>query len=157
MTNMCTCEDCGRLRADSPPLNVELLDKTLDYIKTLEAFRADGVEMDERWNQASWGIQGPECGTAMCFAGWACKLAGKRLVVERMTTRWLDNERREAGVLVVEDDDGGRREISEVASELLGLNVFEKTLYDGSNDLSDLESTVARIKAGAYRDGKGAA
>lgn len=40
--------------------NVELLQKTLQYIK----------DHPEEWNQSSW-----DCGTTACFAGWACRLA----------------------------------------------------------------------------------
>ena len=47
-------------------VNVELLEQTMQYIN----------DHPEQHNQATWLT---DCGTASCFAGWACHLSGWNL------------------------------------------------------------------------------
>lgn len=42
----------------------------------------DQIEADpEHWDQTNWS-KVTECGTTLCFAGWACKMEGLRLAIE---------------------------------------------------------------------------
>lgn len=134
-----------------PVLNVDLLDKTMDHIRQLEAFKAEGLLMNEHWDQGTWGTQTETCGTAMCFAGWAVKLAGGNLVA-RAVVAARPSPLSNGTDLVVLKDDGTVREVDVVAVELLGLTDGEETdLFEADNDLEDLEVYVRHIKNGAYR------
>src|SRR5487761_1571675 len=54
--------------------NIELLDATMAAIDASEAADTSNVVAPLRWDQATWWEQ-DNCGTAMCFAGWAAHLA----------------------------------------------------------------------------------
>ena len=130
-----------------PELNVDLLDKTLDHIKMLVAFEADGCEMDQHWNQNWWGTRN-ECGTTLCFAGWALKLAGHTIVPRSEGNQFHYKGGDDLGVEV----DGEDRHIAKVAREELGLTNYEKQLlFCSSNRLDDLERRVTHIKEGKFR------
>src|SRR5262245_8939702 len=59
------------------------------------------------WNRLMGAVYDVEqCGTTMCYAGWACHVVGDRLTVGREA----------------KDADGNFTPISERAAELLGLN-----------------------------------
>lgn len=127
-----------------PKLNVDLLDKTLDHIKMLVAFEADGCEMDEHWDQNWWGTRN-ECGTSLCFAGWAVKLAGYVLAPRKENNQFNHRGGDDLGV----DVDGDDRHIAHVARQELGLTLQEKNLlFSSGNNLAALEATVDHIKAG---------
>lgn len=134
--------------------NIDLLYKTLDHIETLEAFRAEGVYLKDRWNQGTWAIQyrdsdGDLCGTACCFAGWAVHLAGDHFVNDV----GCDMEGCDCDEIVAEAPDGNIEHIAERAQELLGLDWRERgRLFNGSNTLDQLREVVAQIKDGTLRD-----
>lgn len=145
MTETRILADDGRY--ELPELNVDLLDKTLDHIHTLEAFREEGVEIGDRWNQGNWALQ-EECGTACCFAGWAVKLAGHRLVTTGECTCGCGSYSNE---LVVELPDGTTERVAEVAKRELGFAGDEIELFNSGNLLEDLDRIVGQIKAGELR------
>lgn len=80
----------------------------------------------ETWDQSLYiNVQ---CGTAYCFAGWACELSGRPLNRYGFT----------------EDE----RLADEVANELLGTDGWRAgpaPLYSGGNELADLYRIVASI------------
>jgi hypothetical protein len=107
----------------------------------------DRIEADpEHWNQSSWSGLG-ECGTTMCFAGWACKLEGLKLAVE------VDGGTADRGSLA------SGRAISTTAEEILGLtsneayNLFIETIHTGldgrAKSLQSIKVEVAKIAARA--------
>lgn len=128
--------------------NIDLLDKTLHHIETLEAFKGD---VDDEWEQAHWAIhvrdvEGNICGTSCCFAGWAVVLAGDKLI-ERQEK---DGCRCAVCVeLVAQTPDGHLWSIENRARDLLGLNFDQaQCLFEGGNDLDDLRAHVRAIKDG---------
>lgn len=137
---------------EPPVLNVPLLRKTLEHI---EAHPDD-------WNQCFWrGVSYvAECGTAMCFAGWACELAGGVWAGPASDFMWGD-------MLIAEPDDptelavrfdesvcidppadaiidpGGR------ATRLLGLTGEQgNDLFDANNSLDDIRRHLRTITNG---------
>lgn len=123
-------------------LNVPLLRKTMEHIRA----------HPEHWLQSIYrGPVGPkvldvfrkdnnpvlECGTAMCFAGWACDLAG---------VEW-----RGAGSQVVAGDYS--QSCGLAARDLLGLTQNQALiLFAGDNKLSDLEEMVEALIDGTFDD-----
>jgi hypothetical protein len=116
----------------------------------------DQIEADpEHWNQVQWS-EATECGTTMCFAGWACKMEGLKLQAEtdssRLARAYLANG----------------EFIEYVAQEILGLaddeaySLFTETTYDPDGDslsnddenhraqmLNNVKVEVAKIAARA--------
>lgn len=116
------------------------------------------IELDpSSWNQASWAtapdrsrrVDDPagsppaetECGTAYCFAGWACVLSGEPIAWERddngsLRRRWFGHEV-ESGV-----------SISRQAEALLGIRRWVDggplDLFDGDNSLDTLYRLAAK-------------
>lgn len=91
----------------------------------------DQIEADpEHWDQTNWSLV-TECGTTMCFAGWACKMEGLTLGIEVKPGSYT------ASVSLA---DG--RDISDAAELILGLtwqearSLFVETIY------GDDESTL---------------
>lgn len=114
-----------------PQRNVELLEATLKHI----------TDHPEQHDQTSWARTDLACGTAACFAGWACELAGYQLDLGH---NW------DAYCFV-----NGRREgIRETAQALLGLSNQEaSTLFCGGNELIHLEMMVKDLVTdGVMRD-----
>lgn len=119
-------------------INVTLLDQTLAHI---EAHPGE-------WNQDFW-----RCGTGMCFAGWACQLAGGQ---------WAhldpDNEDLADYLHAEPGDEALPNELitaQERATRILGLtNHQAATLFAGSNTLGDLRRIVAEIKNKAAAEAK---
>mgnify|MGYP001587222180 CR=1 FL=1 len=118
-------------------VNVDLLDRTLAHIEA----------NPEEWEQTAY-----RCDTGMCFAGWACQLAGGRWLTPPCD-HWGD-------VLVAEPADDQERVRSfdgvhgtvvlKRATRLLGLDFdIARDLFDVGNTLDDLRRIVADIKAGA--------
>lgn len=139
-------------------VNVALLDKVMEHIKN---------DL-EHWNQRQWRT-GPDndpfgerqdraqlvtvdgkdvlpvtCDTAFCFAGWAVQLSAtpeRPALWANVDDLWADDE----------DDQYFNYEslipAEERARQLLGLDVTQAGwLFDGDNDLDDLERTVRLIK-----------
>jgi len=114
--------------------NLAFLHQTLEYIKT----------HPNQWNQATW-----RCGTGMCFAGWACTLAGGH---------WYDIDGDIAYLDIEPEDDHSRYEqftdlsfplihVQDRAQRLLDLDDdICDALFIGSNTLEDLERIVAEIE-----------
>ena len=125
----------------APTPNVELLDRVLAVIK---------ADFDH-WDQSAWrqpAVDG--CGTALCYAGWACELDGgiwaakpDELYSEYLVAR--DGEPPEwhhdrVALVFVRDR----------AQAVLGITDAEASaLFQGSNGLADLRHQVNRIKARA--------
>jgi hypothetical protein len=106
----------------------------------------DRIEADpEHWDQGKWS-QIKECGTAMCFAGWACKLEGLTLAIEQqpVTNRFAENE-------LANGD-----EIEATAVRILGITwdeayeLFVETLSYGEDD--DRDETEAQRRARHLRN-----
>lgn len=132
-------------------VNVPLLRKTMEHIKS----------HPEHWHQGSWRTDISEdmaeslnagratgrhrpvpisCGTAMCFAGWACELAGDEW--EADVFGGLDQFFVSDHVMV----DGQPVRAAERARDLLGLTRFQADrLFEGLNRLEDLEEIVADL------------
>jgi hypothetical protein len=117
----------------------------------------DQIEADpEHWDQTQWSSIA-ECGTTMCFAGWACKMEGLTLGVE-VKPHLFD-----ARVALADGKD-----ISDTARVILGLtdeeatNLFICTTYssdefilsngspeDRAEMLENVKVEVAKISARA--------
>ena len=114
---------------DYPKLNVELLDKTLDYI---EAY-------PEEHDQSAW-----ICGTKMCFAGHALCQAGHTLASSASLA--------ECDKVELDGKKVWFAEVPELASDELGLTHREMTiLFYQAITLHDVRRTVENIKDGFYR------
>ena len=156
-----------------PTLNVELLDKTLEFIRANK----------KRWDQGVWRYvslgsrtpqkvaalkKAPECGTAMCFAGWAAQISGctwavstQKLVAEALEENYqvedtsiLATPEERATGLGWYDDDRKAYLVSarDRAKRELGLTEAEANeLFAGGNTLTDLRRIITCIKRGDYR------
>lgn len=92
------------------------------------------------WNQREWwstvrDVNGDSCGTAFCFAGWACQLSGVKW--NSTTTDLVDR-----GV--------GIETVSVAAQNLLGLtnpmtNPMASHLFRGTNDIHDIRRCLDEI------------
>lgn len=143
-----------------PPLaepstpNLDLLNKVLDKIEHIEAFKEQGLDLEEDWDQGSWAIQRFDedenvCGTAMCFAGHAVVEAGHKLVWKPIESECscLDCLEETHPVTECHVDDG--RDIETAAREVLGLSSMQsQMLFSGSNQLKDLRRIVGQLNAG---------
>lgn len=108
--------------------NAELAYRVLDHIDA----------HPESWDQNIWVARRPECGTAACFAGWACLLSGDQPAgpldadneVERVNVIWL-----------------GSTYIPHRAGALLGIEVEggEHPLFEYTNTREDLGELVEEI------------
>jgi len=124
--------------------NIELLNRTLNHIKT----------NPETWNQGLW------CGTSQCFAGWAVTLAGMRIDWESEGVYVADMPAelaaqvnpedelitvREAAILaldigdslLLDDGPGNDDEFSTLGADAV--------LFCAGNELTDLERFVGRL------------
>lgn len=90
----------------------------------------------KEWHQRTWATQ-TACGTAYCFAGTACHLAG----IDDF--KWETGFRgRGAEAYYLSDDSP----IEEVAQMVLGLTLEQRfELFFGFNTLKDLRYHVERI------------
>jgi len=73
-----------------------------------------------------------QCGTTMCYAGWACHIAGDQLTIGR----------------AAKDADGNFTPISERAAELLGLNDCEANdMFSATNafTVEDIKRVATNI------------
>lgn len=103
--------------------NVPLLRQTMDHI----------LAFPDLHKQLHWASV-TDCGTAYCFAGWACVLSGlaadqKELEAYMFTCRLSDGE-----------------SIEEKAQELLGIDDYTASeLFFGRNSTADLKHYVDEI------------
>jgi hypothetical protein len=87
------------------------------------------------WRQTSWGVE-TECGTAYCLAGHIVTQAGYQMVWEPWDVGGVQRK----AVSCVAPSGGRMKLISQVAQRLLGVNETQaEALFDGANDLEDLE------------------
>lgn len=101
--------------------NTDLLRATLDQI----------LAQPELHHQEYWAKQ-TDCGTAYCFAGWACVLSG-------LEARFFEGCRRTEFLT-----DG--RTIDATAQEILGLDSLTVgDLFDPHNDVATLKDYVDQI------------
>lgn len=125
----------------TPELNVDLLDKTMSHVETLDAFQREGLDIEERWDQGSWfrhdyDAENNVCGTAGCFAGHAVLQAGHKIIDDYGDWQALA-------------PDGTRDSISIAARKLLGLTPLQgRRLFSGNNEVVDLRRLVDQLKAG---------
>lgn len=123
--------------------NVELMRKTYDQIVTVEAFAEEGLEQDAVWNQNVWGNRsvlddGSVCGTAFCYAGWTCVVAGLEIV-------WNDKFRDEQDAKVLVH--GELVEIEQAARDLLGLDMRQADyLFHPLNSLEILDAHIRQYE-----------
>jgi len=108
-------------------VNKELLRRTMDAVPA----------NPELHNQKLWATQ-TDCGTAYCFAGWACKLSGFEADFEFL-------EPNKAGVIDAARLVGGDQ-IDYKASQLLGLDWWSaECLFAAENTTADLKELVDEI------------
>jgi len=152
-----------------PEINVPLLEKTMEHIEhvvpshtEVRTAMRDGAEFEgiEAWGQGDWIAEirqfvpigdrdnqllaaGEVCGTAMCFAGWACSISGDKFAKDAYGE--FD------GCVVFED--GETMPIQVRARELLGLTFVEANdLFAPDNDIHDLKILVEELKNADPRD-----
>lgn len=106
-------------------VNVELLEEVMQQIK----------DHPEQHYQGWWFKNTPECGSAMCFAGWTCHLNG-----------WLPLFGYDGWAHKVKNQDGEVRSVMHVAAQLLGLELVDDDdcpdLFRPENTKEDLELMV---------------
>lgn len=104
-------------------VNKELLHETMDAV----------LANPDLHNQANWAIA-TDCGTAYCFAGWACKLMGHEADREHLL---LDG-------VASSTEDG--YDIQNLATDLLGLDWYSaEQLFAEKNTTTDLKHLVDEI------------
>lgn len=109
----------------APKPNAELAYRVLDHIDA----------HPKLWDQGQW-VAKAECGTAACFAGWACLLSGEEPASEDLL-----------GIML-----RSGMSIPDRAEELLGASRFaylgidnEQDLFDENNTREDLGRLVVEI------------
>ena len=116
-------------------VNVKLLRKTLEHIKTHE----DG------WNQSDW-----RCESGMCFAGWAAQLAGGVWLNRHPANRYSDTyllAKKADGTDSFKHNDFHVVRASDRAQRVLGITNDQRCLlFASANSLEDLEDIVSRIE-----------
>lgn len=138
----------------------ELARATLNHIERIQARDDAGEQSCEHWNQSDWGFYaaadrwGNQCGTSMCFAGWACVIGGVPVVQLSPGADY--------SLMGVADVDDGYSAISKRAAELLelprrtintGFGTYEEAdqrLFAGDNDLEALRFYVQALEDGTY-------
>jgi hypothetical protein len=112
-------------------VNKELLHRTMDEI----------LAHPELHVQITWAVQ-RDCGTAMCFAGWACALEGFSMNVEDLDLDGVTS--------ALENGD----QIDTTAARLLGIDwPSALTLFSADNTITDLKHYVDEIaEHGMIRD-----
>jgi len=88
----------------------------------------------ELWDQGVWIIRkNGDCGTAGCFAGWACLLSG--------ASPYFDGDRPVTAYVM---QDGVMARVEHLAEDLLGIDDGGE-LFDTANTREDLGRLVAEI------------
>ena len=122
-------------------MNVELLDKTLNYV----------LNHPDEWKQDVW-----HCGSTGCFAYWACVLSGEPMeFVEGLATtaeksQWLKCVEGETA----KDHRNGHdlTTIPDRATRLLGLTVSESmAIFHSCGTKRAIKEAVEDVKEGVYR------
>ena len=137
-----------------PQANWPMLNKIREWIDTADDWRQGAWYLPpETLNGATRQpstIRGFEyhtdCGTAYCFAGYACHIAGDKFVVyqndftaTRQPHVFSDGE--------VVTPEGRRVSIPRRARELLGITCDESdALFNGGNDKDDIDSVLDDIR-----------
>lgn len=133
-----------------PRVNVKLLDATMAEVRKA-ARRKTGQVWDQNHWRAPLGDSTGECGTAMCFAGWAAQLDGGRWLSWREEWAWLRARKGETPEVVTPDGQP-LVHVRERAERRLGLTEQEASeLFSVRNTLSDLSRLVRDIKSGKTR------
>jgi len=112
----------------APKPNAELAYLVLDHIDA----------HPEQWDQGRWISRpdGADCGTAGCFAGWACMLSGNQPDWTMSNGKWTNTV----------TADGYWKYVGDRAAELLGISeVDAEMLFDADNQRDDLDRHVAEI------------
>jgi hypothetical protein len=120
-----------RTRGNERVVNNELMLRTLHAIE----------EHPEEWDQRYWRLTS-DCGTTMCFAGWACTLAGEE---------WWPIE----NALSVHIDHGVATGLAHrynvnvpfVAQSYLGIDDLQahRLFYTETDDLQEMRNIVKEI------------
>jgi hypothetical protein len=98
------------------------------------------------WDQAFW-IKRTDCGTAGCFAGWACMLDGAKPIGLR---HWDEGVEQAAEVIT---SAGVVQDVDSAAAEILDLTEPEADiLFYGDNTLDDLRAYVDAIAVGNLQE-----
>lgn len=130
--------------------NIDLLTRTNDHIRKYEHLwnqgcYAEGVALPSTtlgahrlgvlWEATEADLRaGDVCGTAFCFAGWACLLDGWHQL------RDLEN--------CVVDETGRELHMADAARESLGITDGQSVaLFNGMNDLELIDRFVAALVA----------
>lgn len=121
-------------RQDNVP-NIVLLDKVLEQI---DIVRNDPTAPFQ-WDQGNWRrTMERECGTALCFAGWAAQLDSADWATG-YGPAWINTP--------TPDSPRHITHISDYAQDLLGLSAEEADiLFAGDNTYEDLVEIVSLIK-----------
>jgi hypothetical protein len=109
--------------------NAELAYRVLDHIDA----------NPEQWRQKEWisRLDGADCGTAGCFAGWASLLSGDE-------PGWAFSDDDTTDIVVLDDE--STPWVGDRAAELLGITTEQQDeLFDGWNTREDLGRLVAEI------------
>src|SRR5262245_46002525 len=134
--------------------NNALLDEVLSFIDLNR----------ELWDQRDWGqliVNGwstdelkryvaedpdnPACGSAMCFAGWACALSGFKPVFKDPSQ--YRGSFYSTNTIMCKDQHGFSYQIDEKARELLGIDVRAAgKLFEGGNSFETLQAMVEHLK-----------
>jgi hypothetical protein len=94
----------------------------------------------ELWRQV-WWLTKLDCGTAACFAGWACILSGDKPMLDDP-----DEDGDEIEFSLVELVDGSKAHVEERAAQLLGIGPDQAhSLFDAYNSRKELDDKVAEI------------
>lgn len=131
-----------------PKPNVELLDRTMAEVEKAARRKR------RTWDQGTYR-RVTDCGTAMCFAGWALTLDGAKWadeVTDDHVDSWSVVARR-GEPLDMRTSEGVRLAFAPVAAQKrLGLTDPEADhLFAGDNTLADLRRIVSEIKERAAK------
>lgn len=122
-----------------PERNVELLERTMQYI----------VDHPEAHKQHRWFARA-DCGTAACYAGWACLLSGYKVedIKGPHSFNLVAPDGAEVPLAVLEVDEH-RPGVSKEARDLLGLTFDEaEMLFEATNTVGMLRLMVKDLVNG---------
>jgi hypothetical protein len=103
----------------------------------------DQIDANPSLHSQAWWFTVTDCGTAACFAGWACLVAGDK---PHAFDRPLQLVAVGEDISFAQGPDGEVVYASDRAAELLGVDkTTARTLFDGHNTREDLGRLVAEI------------
>ncbi len=121
-----------------PTLNDQLIDEVLENIKN--------PPPGFRWNQGTWYEDTEQCGTSLCFAGWAAYLTDAEFVID--SPHFIEDDSHTAEFVCPR---GSHREehVSDYAQRVLGLTDDEAgaVFYSGTSSIYEMELIVHHIRA----------